>query len=426
MTKIKNRKEGEEKERKREEEQDGKKVQYKVPTAGHNWNQAASNLSTEDRFQGEDEIERKGVFKGFRKDMRDWLLVRVKEGAHTIVQIQKSKSDFKTHFWEFVSTVGTHNFQIAFFPFFWFALGRLFEGRNLVFVVILGIYCGNWAKDYFCLPRPTEPAMRLSFQGSKEFGFPSTHAITATCLSFSLVLLLTDFLSLNFFVGILLALVYISLVSFSRVYLGMHCVTDIVGGIIIGLSLIVFWFGFGVINVVDNYLLDNFWAIPISIIAGILMLYFHPEPAIYCPCFEDTTCSVGSAIGVASSVYVLSHHQWNNHSPFAMFVRYVVGVGVMVLVRFVLKPLMWKIIPWFYEVFDFKGRKFLPHLSVGSSTKHLEMRVVPSLSNIHNHHNPGKKPPHDVDIPTKYIVYWFMCFSIPAACAILDNISWVN
>jgi len=365
------------------------------------------------------------AFRGFRKTIRNWLLPRVKKGIHRIVDIQTTRSPRQTEFFEHISNVGTHNFQIAFFPFFWFCNGDHYTGRQLLLFITLGIYCGNWLKDYFCLPRPSQPALRLSRYGSKEFGFPSTHAISSSNLSFSILVLLCGPFTFAFWVGLPIALCYIAVVCYSRVYLGMHCLTDIIGGLSVSAVLVTFWYGLGVNNIVDDFLLDSHFIISflVPIIFGILILYFHPEPVVYCPCFEDTTSAVGAAVGVASTAYA-SYQPWNNNGALVMLARYVLGVAVLVLTRFFMKPAMYKIIPWFYENFDFQGRRFLPHLGQNDHV-HLKMKVVPSLSNLHEKEK-DKKPPHDVDIPTKYIVYGSMCMTVSISCILLSQIPHLN
>jgi hypothetical protein len=82
----------------------------------------------------------------------------------------------------------------------------------------------------------------------------------------------------------------------------------------------------------------------------------------------------------------------------------------MLLTRFLLKPMMYKILPWFYDIFHFHGRRFLPHLSRKDKMNVRNvMKPFPSLSELHGKDN--KRPPHDVDIPTKYIVYAAMTFN---------------
>ncbi|PRP85386.1 sphingosine-1-phosphate phosphohydrolase [Planoprotostelium fungivorum] len=364
------------------------------------------------------------AFRGFRKRIRNWLLPQVKQGIHRIVDIQSTRNPTKTSIFEFVSNSGTANFQIAFFPYFWFGLGDAFVGRQLLFIISLGIYSGNWLKDFFCLPRPSQPALRLSYYGSKEFGFPSTHAISAMNLAAALLVLLAGPFTTAFWIGLPFAITYVCLVCYSRVYLGMHCLTDILGGLAVSSTIIAIWYGLGVYLIIDDYVLTSSTTIVVSIIFGILILYFHPEPVVYCPCFEDTTCSVGAAIGIACSACLTGDFiEWKHNDQYIMIFRYIFGVALLILTRFIAKPIMYKIIPWFYENFDFQGRRFLPHLSSRTPVQ-LKMKVVPSLNNLHDKEN--KKPPHDVDIPSKYIVYMLMTASVAVSCLIMQRIPYIN
>ncbi|KAI9291382.1 acid phosphatase/Vanadium-dependent haloperoxidase [Neoconidiobolus thromboides FSU 785] len=99
--------------------------------------------------------------------------------------------------------------------------------------MILAVYITNYFKDLFCLPRPQLPVKQLDLIKShfKEFGFPSTHSTLSISLGFSLVDHLQIYISESMKISLYC---FIFVIIFSRYYLGMHSLCDILAGISLG------------------------------------------------------------------------------------------------------------------------------------------------------------------------------------------------
>lgn len=105
------------------------------------------------------------------------------------------------------------------------------EGVALFFLFILSGVTNTCLKHFFELPRPCHIDSSVAILCTGSFGFPSGAAQTATIVaSFCIVHARKNIYKL-------LGLLFAFLLCFSRIYLGLHYFTDILGGIAVGLVL---------------------------------------------------------------------------------------------------------------------------------------------------------------------------------------------
>lgn len=111
------------------------------------------------------------------------------------------------------------------------------EGIKLFYVILLSAFINLTLKDFFQQPRPFHIEENLAIIKVSGYGFPSGAAQTTVLLSG----ILLSFWK-NTWTWIISA-TYIFLVSLSRVYLGVHFPSDLLGGWLIGglLLLIYLW-----------------------------------------------------------------------------------------------------------------------------------------------------------------------------------------
>ena len=188
-------------------------------------------------------------------------------------------------------------------------------------------------------------------------------------------------------------------VVFSRLYLGMHSIADIVGGSLIGATVLL---GGLLVDVLDLYHLFptskhrllisilTFLAPASLFMTGLALLLIHPEPYAPCPCFPDSACFLGSSFGLLVGNLRLSQYfayELNTVSLYLFLTRWLIGAALLFGGRLVYKPIIRKV---GYSLFNMLG--------------------LPSRTFIHAHNaKPFASPKWDLEILLKYVCYFAMC-----------------
>lgn len=85
-------------------------------------------------------------------------------------------------------------------------------------------FLGQGLKDVIKWPRPGPPVIRLQAKWALEYGLPSTHAMVAVSIPFSILLYTMDRYQYDPTLGFIIAILWCTVVCVSRLYLGMHTV----------------------------------------------------------------------------------------------------------------------------------------------------------------------------------------------------------
>ena len=269
-----------------------------------------------------------------RMRCRSWLLRKVREEEEWIIRIQNSwNSTCLVYYFTACGILGSQQFFTVILPScHWLGLSRL--SRLLTLLCALGLYVSNFLKDFFGLPRPgtrdtsdevsgerqaTIRQTSIDIQHRLEYGFPSAHSAAALSMPF---FILSSLFSqgvlanslMNRIVGYTMAVFYSLNVSFSRIYTGMHSLTDVVGGLCIGGAVMFFVIMVG--DYYDHWVVQYGSATLIVNLVGLCLLYVHPSPAEACPCFYDSVSFVAVVGGVALATYHYARSPWALSIPF--------------------------------------------------------------------------------------------------------------
>lgn len=242
-----------------------------------------------------------------------------------------------------VSALGTEEFYLIFLPAFYWCINKGL-GRRLGYVFLLSTLINNILKNTFRQPRPFWIDADVQLGEAEGYGLPSGHVQNATA-----VYLLLAALSKRTWAW-LPALMFIALMGFSRFYLGVHFLQDLVVGfttalLILGAYLV--W----QITYYDRYskqilgrrllLLVSVPLVLAALYVGILLLIGRPDTTVswaaYIPNaelngYEDIVSALAGLLGFSVGILLESSRiRFRVDGPiWQRILRYLLGAVVAV------------------------------------------------------------------------------------------------
>jgi len=180
------------------------------------------------------------------------------------------RSDFLNNLFIIITDLGSMQLYLILFSFFFL----IFEDRitlKLLTLLIISYLTNSILKNIFKFPRPDEKIVKPIYtESGGGYGFPSGHSQNSTVLWIGLYLTFRK----NYLM--IISIVLITLISISRLYLGLHFLFDVVGGIVIGLLILLFCFKY-IDKFIEKLLSLNFGIILIVSIILLLSSFFIKE-----------------------------------------------------------------------------------------------------------------------------------------------------
>ncbi len=212
---------------------------------------------------------------------------------------------------QIVSFFASEAFVIAIVPAVYWCYHRK-KGAELGLLILGSAFINLWIKQLLAWPRPFQliPSVQLAYEST--YGMPSGHSQLSIVFWAFMVQFLPKKWRLPVLIGIPL------LIGFSRIYLGVHFISDVLGGYLVG---ILFFLFFKLITPhVERLLQNSEWRIRVVVAAGLsfVMNLLLPNDTMISGAF------FGASIGFAFAAKKAAFDQ--NDSIKMKAIRYGVGL----------------------------------------------------------------------------------------------------
>ena len=199
----------------------------------------------------------------------------MQEFLHDLDWVLPLRQEWLTPVFVFFTLLGYTGFFLVALPLlYWIGNARL--GNRIAIPTVLAAMVMYFCKDFFQDPRPPEE-LALNDLRPDSYGLPSGHTMIAIVFWWGLA---REIRKRWFWI---VALILVPLIAFSRLYLGVHDVEDILGGAILGLILL----GISTIFCTKKWSSWTNWIFPVNLTLAVLV------PAIALAFWPDDTVSGG-------------------------------------------------------------------------------------------------------------------------------------
>jgi membrane-associated phospholipid phosphatase len=261
-------------------------------------------------------------------------------GINLIATIQQVHGPVIQNIASAITFMGDESFYLLFLPLiFWCVDFR--EGARLSVLFLFSSYLNICLKDLFQQPRPFDINPDVGLSSEEGYGLPSYHAQSVVVVWAGL----STWVHKRWLwtVGIVIIL----LVSFSRIYLGLHFPTDVLAGWVIGGVLLVVYLFMRPVLERQLVKLNLCMQILISISLPLVLLLIHPG--------KDATSAMAALAGIGVGLSLMRRYfPFNTRGLWwQRSMRFLIGVGIIFALYFGLKLILPSEESAFYLVFRF-------------------------------------------------------------------------
>lgn len=259
-------------------------------------------------------------------------------GLNLIIAIQQYHTPALDTILRAITFLGEEQFYILLLPFVLWCVDFNW-GVRLSLILILSSYINTDLKDLFRQPRPFDINSAVKLDDADGYGLPSGHAQLALAVWGALAVWIKKLWFWIFTVSVIL------LISFSRIYLGVHFPTDIFAGWTIGIIFLCLYFTLepGAEKKLTN--LNRSAQLLIAFIVPVILILLHPV--------KDTTSAMGILAGAGAGLVFLNQKIQTKELWWKITIRLFIGIIVLVILYAGLKILFPKEDSSFYLLFRF-------------------------------------------------------------------------
>lgn len=294
-------------------------------------------------------------------------------GLEVVKAVQTIASPILTALMKGITFLGTEQAFLIILPIVYWTIDGA-TGFKLSMLIFVSSYTNGLAKNILAQPRPfqLDPSVKLATETT--YGLPSGHAqgtITLAAYAGS---------KLKRFVAWILLVLFVLLIGFSRIYLGVHFPTDVFGGWLLGLLITGIWL-FGEKKFGPTIAR---WDIRLKII--LIALTSFIMNAFFMEGISLSALFFGTGTGYVTLTEKFTYDA-KNGAPWQKIVRVLLGVGTVIGLYIGLKTVFPKEGSSVYTLF-----KFLRYFLVGFWVSFISPLFFKSLKLIELQ----KKTPHQV------------------------------
>lgn len=240
-------------------------------------------------------------------------------GLDIIHYVQRIRSPFFDSFFSAVSFFGTVSFYIVFLPVLYWCTDKRHARRLLIIFLVSG-WVNSVCKDFFNHPRPYNLDETVKIGKTAGPGLPSGHAQQSLTVWGYFILWIRK-PSFTY-----LSVAVILLIAFSRIYLGVHFPTDIIGGWV--LAIIILLTGYYSADSIEQFVsrVDRRLLAAVLIILPVVLSLYYPSSSSL---MSMGTLS-GAAVGIVVETGFINFPEAKNIK--SGLIRYCSGLAVLAVV----------------------------------------------------------------------------------------------
>ncbi|HFU7054014.1 TPA: phosphatase PAP2 family protein [Bacillus cereus] len=231
-----------------------------------------------------------------------------------------------TTFFKLVSSIANETLYLIIISILYWCVSKRKAFHMIVMLCFSG-YMGLVVKEFMKIPRPyTYDGIQALYEKSAAgYSFPSTHVQLATTFWGSFMILCKK--RIIWIIGI----IFIILVTTSRLYLRVHWLSDIIGAVLISV-IVVYLYTKVTVKLSDR----KFILLQRIVLVFSLIMYFMTDQIDN---FKLLGVLTGSTIGIMLENHFIKMNENNNLKM--QVIKTVLGLSVMLIMQFILK----KVIP---------------------------------------------------------------------------------